>query len=375
MRLTVWDLPGPRRWLDRALANVADGRPLIVVSPDPDRPTNLGGHLTTELEERLGCDVEVVDPSLAEHHEPSELGVAVADAIGLDRPRGTRFGADAFASHPDLQDVVCVIDARGSQTAVVQRWVGFTAAVADAAQALPPHERARLVLLVDGCATPVVPPQDSNLSVSWWWGVLSPLDVSVYIHDLGLGATTAAEVVEVGRWDLELVDELATSRMRTVDRLTDSLPSEIDRGLHGTRAPETPRSVHGAWAAGLVESWDGCLDLHVSLAGDLERRIWIAQIRTVFPWLERLRLEMVERVTTAAVQAGIPPAGVAELELSRLKGWLHDNRVFLPRKDYRLLCQAVRARHNLAHLDPLSATDISELEQMAVSAAIRARLR
>jgi len=361
--------------LDRAVENVADGRPLIIVCPDPDRPTHLGGQLTGEVEERLSCDVEVIDPSVAEDHGSSELAVAVADSVGVGRRRGTRFGADALAAHPDLHDVVCLIDTRGSQTKVVQRWVEFTAAVADAAQALPPHERARLVLMVDGCGTSVVPPQDSNLAVSWWWGVLTPLDVSVFVHDSGLGTTTAAEVVEVGRWDLELVEELATSRMRTVAGLTDRPSTDIDRGLHGTRAPDTPRSVHDAWAAGLVESWDGCLDLHVSVAGDLERRIWTAQIRTVFPWLERLRLEMVDRVTAAALQMGIQTDGVAELELSRLKGWLHDNQVLLPRKDYRLLCQAVRARHNLAHLVPLSAAEISELEQMAVSAAIRARLR
>ena len=93
MRLTVWDLPGPRRWLDRALANVADGRPLIVVSPDPDRPTNLGGHLTTELEERLGCDVEVVDPfpmTVTGKVRKVEMREAAERMLGLSRP----------ASHP-----------------------------------------------------------------------------------------------------------------------------------------------------------------------------------------------------------------------------------------------------------------------------------
>src|SRR5690606_32906089 len=160
---------------------------------------------------------------------------------------------------------------------------------------------------------------------------------------------TAAEVVEVGRWDLDLVDELATSRMKALPKPAESMG--LDIGQHGGRAPGAPVAMHAGWRDGLVEAWEGRLDHHVTLSGDVDRRIWLEQIRTVFPWLERIRLELADRIGARAASGGFDADVVAELELSRLKGWLYDKHIRLPRVEFHLLSQAVRARHLLAHLE------------------------
>ena len=90
------------------------------------------------------------------------------------------------------------------------------------------------------------------------------------------------------------------------------------------------------WAAGVVESWSGELDVHLAASGDVSHRLWIAQLATIFPILERLRVAVIERVVDFAIGRGMNPSecdGLGDLELGVLRDW---QAAELPNLDRRL---------------------------------------
>jgi len=148
----------------------------------------------------------------------------------------------------------------------------------------------------------------------------------------------------------------------------------LELGDYGAPAPDVPGPLRHAWASGFLESFDGSIDHHLTVSADLERRRWLAQLRTLFPWLERVRLEIAERVVELSETSGIYSDEIRTFELGELKSWLYDNRLRMGRQDYEILKLTHNARNRLAHLDAVSSDDISMMRSAAHAARIRARI-
>jgi hypothetical protein len=377
----VWHLPGPGRWLENLTGIVERGRPAIAACPSSRRPRGLPEAAIEVASRRLRVAAERVPAELPARTHPALVPATVADRLGLARPTGVGFTAEHLAAHPGTTDRLLLVDARSQPPEVQAAWTDFAVAVGTAGQAVPVIDRPGLIVAVAPTSEQALPRPAPTHSVVWWWGVLGPLDLLVHLHDAGLGPVASAEIAEMARWDLDLADRLARGEVAagngpscTGELAVPAVPTEIHVACHGRKAGERPGRHLAGWRLELVESWDGRVDHHSTISADLPRRRWLAQVGTLFPWLELVRAELGHRSVLAAGHHGIDPSGLRDLELSLLKGRLHELGVRLAQADYDLLRKAVQARHAIAHLVPVPPEELVSLARAAERANLAFRL-
>ena len=198
---------------------------------------------------------------------------------------------------------------------------------------------------------------------------------------LRTAADLAADVVP----DVAVVDPVGTPASEPAqDALTGAgggvaLAVWQPRGRHWE---QPPRPLRAAWAAGTVDAWGGqvVVSLRAVVPGDRdaerERRVWRGQHRALTPLIDEYRA-LVERAFRAkasmATLGRIATAGrrtrlgaaraepAAMLELQEMYWAVKDGWVQLPRVQWTLLRKLYEARNALAHLRPLTDTQIDAL--------------
>lgn len=359
MTSQLWNLPGPRAWIESISDQVDEGRPTIIACPAPSTPPTLGTALTNTLSTSRLVEIDQLSADVVDGVEDALLADRVARELGIALPTGTIARAIDLACQPALRGIALWVDARNYPKEVACKWVTLGVQLAAVAQTTSLDERLRFAVAINAGDDVMIPEPDSNLAVIWWWGVLGPIDAALYFRDFHHGAVHAAELTEIHRWSLENLtarESFSAAHENPVGK------DQVDNSTHGSVATPTPDKFRTQWAAGLVECWDGRLDVHVSITGDSDRRRWLAQIKTVFPALELVRVELARRVAELAEQRRIDRTEVIDLELSLLKGWIYERALRLSRDDWNLLRIATAARHRLAHLEPLNIDELAELE-------------
>lgn len=211
-----------------------------------------------------------------------------------------------------------------------------------------------------------VPPGDIRAALGGaalrWSGVVSRLDARLYVETVGgrgnddLAARVAAEtVVEIAGWDRAMADALTRLPARQqLEPLSHLAPHAADfAGL-------TP-----SWGNGLVDFWDG--QPHVSslallAAGDnttLDARLWSAQVRVVFPFLNTVRLAFTTRYEQALC-AKLPYTKVYgerhQIYTDPYRLEFYDIRYLLGQlishEEDLLLQDCLKLRRSMAHAEP-----------------------
>ncbi|MGH8992269.1 MAG: hypothetical protein ACRDZ7_12230 [Acidimicrobiia bacterium] len=351
--------------------------------------------------EEVGGGLEVVDLSSSEvlatsvSSAPgdvrgvSETAIAVWEHLDLATQGGERRDVTSLARHPALGRRLLVLDARTEGPDTVAMIARFLAEFASATKELPRYQRTSWLVCVappnddmgaiafDG----VLPHPDVTLAVRWWWGVLGPLDVAVWVDDRvrsrPVEEAVELAVAEVAGPDLALAEELLVrwdGTMSGLDRLvarwTDANPhlAKLPSGGDERAGPRPPAGLLAAWAAGAVESWSGQLRRHVcaEMADDGEAartRAWLAQVARVFPLIERERTRLAAWVADrrARPAPGWETADLGALEIGELYRWMgaHHWVTFSPKR--RALLRWLRdARNDLAHREPLEPASLRE---------------
>jgi hypothetical protein len=227
----------------------------------------------------------------------------------------------------------------------------------------PESGRGILVVVLDGELASSAPARDVGTEVMPFRGVLSGLDVELFATERVRVARDphpadrrlhAALAAEVGGYDLDAVSALA------------GIP------LAEVAAPDRTQVVLGALAK--LRGWRDCtereLTWHSGRLGEVEgsiqespaslvarnqsdhirRRLWRAQVRVLFPFIEEVRLAIVQRhrgrIRSAAATCGFR-GDVDELEVGDLFA-IGDSA--LPKADREAVGQLREARNALAHL-------------------------
>jgi hypothetical protein len=291
----------------------------------------------------------------------------------------------AFCDDPALGRQSLAIDARAVPLDVQWAWCDLAARVAEGAKPLPAAVRPGLWVVVapiDG-RLPDLPDKAACLRTKWYWGILSPIDTLVAASILGIDEDRAACAVEVARWDLDALEDLA-GWDGTVEGLAgrDGRWPEVD-GQHLVtirQAPgRPPDELVSAWARGLVQSWDGHLASHIAVErvhrdSAALTRVWAGQVARLFPFieLERARLaewlgaELRRRNGVSREWAAEHGKDVALLEVGPLLACVHaHDRVRVPKARLRLLQELVKARNALAHRRALAPGTVQRIRRLA----------
>ena len=131
-------------------------------------------------------------------------------------------------------------------------------------------------------------------------GVIGPLDGATFAALAGetpdtlAGRLAAAVAIEVGAWDLDLIERIISAP------IAHALRPDLDVARWADERLELWQGLPKAeWLTGSHDHWGGETCVHaLFLAGNqprlLERRVWRGQVSVLFPWLEERRQDVVQ---------------------------------------------------------------------------------
>lgn len=330
-RESAWNLPSAQAFLNECADFVGEGG--AIVSVDATAPQELPGAFGSRL--RGAHDSRVVrQVSIVAGAKPAAM---VAEAFGGDAE-----DVASLACTSIYADHVAIVDLRSKVDAELE-WIGFFRRMLVAGR---PHGHYVALFLILH-ASHLVP---SDLPVIRWANRLQRLDLAIWAD---FHSPTRREpfeslaeslAVELGGWRLELVAAIAES---TTDDLL--APIEFLRNWSGSIqhfACDPAREC----GAQLLRRGD---------LSELSVRIWRAQLRALFPWIEELRQVVLQRHRARLVvepeQRRLGVSSVDDLELGSIAYQLR-NKVPPPEAD--MLFALARVRNDLAHRRPAVRNDI-----------------
>lgn len=221
-----------------------------------------------------------------------------------------------------------------------------------------------------------------DVDVLWWWGVVGRDDAATLIgaHTAAPASPDAADriheavrreaIVELAGPDLSLAMDLAAAWNGWRDGLETALAgtgahlqysrrlpgSGSSRGGGALSGPRPPAHVLAAWSGGMVDAGEDGRERALlrgvdtgDLVAAIDRRLWPAQLRVLYPAIEAAR----NALATELVEAG-EPGGTSGLELGELRRRAADGRLRLSHGQRRRLSVLLECRNALAHQKTLS---------------------
>lgn len=329
----IFRAPGPRRFIARLTEDLVDRRSLLVLVPRGVGDADLWRAMWEELWRR---DLVLREVWLPELQGGRALAAALGERIGVrwPSPNVPRTAASLVAL-PSLPDVICLggycdltLEARGL-------WLNFMIQWAQAAKNLVDRgERpAALCLICPAWALESLPPPESlYLSVRYWWGIPSALEIQLLCR---LSSEEASNDGCTSLWreyvlpslvgnDVELAEWLWNEVYGDIDHLVSRLCEFAERrgwtredleelGLDTWRrsltgsvaSPSGPDSAYlRPWGCGMLcYTQEYGLELHsaaLALLGrieEIQHRLWRAQASLLLPILDGVRLELCQYLT------------------------------------------------------------------------------
>jgi len=330
-----WDLPSARAFLTEAAELLADGGGVIVGGTS--MPGALPKALETYLRARLGghfIRVLVPEPATPPAQTVATLfGSNASDVEGLVRD-------------DSLMDHVLLVDLPNSG-ANAAPWTVFLRRFLVSRQSAGSYFS---ILLI----SPSPLENAEGLPVLAWGGRLQRIDVSIWadLHvPLGriepLASLAEALSVELGAWRLDLAGAIAGAP--TEDLLQ---PMKFLESWGGA-------AIHEAdFLSGVeIECSTALLERGAQL--ELNHRIWRAQLRAFFPWIEELRQWVIERHRKLlVVDQEQQRLGVRTLEDIEFGGIARQLRSKVAPVEADLLGALARLRNDLAHHKPVESGDM-----------------
>jgi hypothetical protein len=385
-----WRLPGPGSFLRDVASQVGSGRHVVVVLPRYQLATR---DFSNSLAGRLVDELNAGDMETRRLHPTAggSLIAAVGSAMVFDEPPPT---ISAFLSHADATGKVGVLSAEDLTGEQCRELPAFLRRLEEGSRPLAPERRATLVVITDRQHLHPFASGDtseSTLSNVWWWNRVARWDAAARVaastpvtHYGGLRTEVKAEtIVEVARWSFDLADHLATAWDGRPAALVEcigawggqrqeALPRKLPPFADSTRPPEGYLDL---WDDGVLEVWHDALALAPWMNLDDVRALrelqWRAQARVMLPWVEEQRVRLyeaverqlgAERLWQAIRQFdGSVDASQDIVEIGAL-ACVINARIGNSDPPLRAAGYALRAaRNKIAHLEPLTPTDIDRL--------------
>jgi hypothetical protein len=351
-----WSLPGPARLLRRVATDLAAAETgvLGLAFPVP-KPVHWLEALIDCLNDQVAATPVVIDVS-AGLRGRSPVRMLAAQA-GLETS-GLRL-ISQFIDEPSLIDSVFVV--HGVQPADWRQWSVFLRGFCAERRRKQSLSAPAIVLIVP----PGMPADDVRASLGAqpvrWLGAMSRIDTMLYVERVAghpgndlISRVALDTMVEFAGWDREMARALAGL---SVEQQLDPVPL-LQIHANALRCPP-------CWENALVDHWDGYPHVSTSAlvaAGDadaLRVRLWNARVRSLFPFINTVRLAFIAKYRKS-LEAALPItkqfndrlrtyARAFELELYDIRHILGD---LVPEIERRLLSDCHSLRTAMAHADP-----------------------
>jgi len=316
-----WSLPGARQFLTEVEPMIWQGG--AVITCDASTPDGLAARLVALLRDT----VQVAQVVAA----PNALPLAVlGEACGLPG-----------APMPQIVGAGCcfLIEAQGLDTQDLGRW-GH--ALTDFAARFARVDAGGALLFIGNA-------EGSGLRRLDWRGRLRRVDAMIWAeHAVPSGRSELMQrlavdlAVELCGWRLDLVADLVSQRQEDILDPMGWMERNADLALCASVSfGQVPFScpLHLLASGGLIE---------------LRRRIWAAQLRVLFPWIESQRQRLIERYRKHLyISDHLRNLGVGAVEDIELGGLRHQLARVLPRGEADQVAALANLRNDLAHRKPI----------------------
>jgi hypothetical protein len=352
-----WEQSSPARFLESVLQTLRDGNVAHVELPRrcPEGMIAALSHLSSRYR---GVVPRRIVPEMSEE----DWRRSISDI----RDQGDRL--DAFAkAHSDALFVLELVE-----DVDVSRWRRFLERFHRATIQLESGRPQMLLLSIGDPAGPWLQRGASDIVTLAYRGLVNHLDMWNYTrrvmldqqrHREGLhfNALTAA-IASIAGYDPEVVELFAdATSLKTDDAKLRVLEMQSQRGWIPVDDSEQ------SWVMGHVDTVEGAHVRHIAayteaeLDSEIERRIWDGQVRTVFPIVERRRLELIQRhfkyLSNCLKEDGNNQTPY-ELEVGGVARYLATP---IDRQDVTLAANLKEVRDRLAHLKVVPWKRLSEI--------------
>lgn len=369
-----WNLPGPSRFCEAIARDLRDGRSVAAWLPR-FAPPGLSEALRCHALE-FGAAWRSIDARVVGSARPIDW---LFDHLHLELDHGALRTPTTLALHSGLEGTILTVE--HIESAGWAGWNQLSLEYADASRGRTLLQRSPMVLVAEADGVQL-PRADLLRSVRVLRGAVGRLDLQILASEHPAierrrgaeGALTAALVVELAGWDLELFHSLAVEPLARLLEPREVLETlALKRGWGSENLSEGPSAA--TWAAGLSNDLDGRHVWHSAALyrapESLARRLWSAEVRELFPRIEEARRDMIERLRGVLSLPHQPPSGppitdASNLELGHLEHMLRA-QARCNRRDLDRAAKLRRLRNRLAHLEALEPEDLStdELSMLA----------
>ena len=353
-RWGLYDLPGPSAFLDRIEEDLREGRS-ILLRINATAPPGFETELSRRVHEFSHWTPLTVDES------PPESCLAACFLAEHDRKDlgfETLYDLEGFAGRTFILDMKTIGN--------LEHWLDFLPRYAEYSRPYDVRTRSSVILPIRKSLSGPLPDKDVLLRDHSFNGVVSKIDMHIFANQ-HFFASTGRDVlqelhinlcVELGLWDFSLCRRLANEALRTTCNPKDILMAyAAEMGF----ADLDPEDESALWHAGAVGSFDGKRMVHsamLALQDDTEQlnyRVWTAQLRTLYPYVEEHRLQILKSYRSRISLPHFRPPDKTIHELSELEiGDIYANLRGKGRVDskfHNFVKNIWMLRRDLAHLN------------------------
>lgn len=365
MLLSWWDIPGPRRFVTKVDHDLRDRVNVVAALP-----TGLGRKWFDFFRSRWAFTQERMDV----------LRVTTETTSPISKLCG------AFTTHPKgtitIKSLTQEEGFRGRTIGVLidekkllMEWMEFLTAYSQECRLVEELDRTVFLIVTEGFSPRLLASPETYLRIHTYEGYARPHDCYMYAWIL-LGAEERQDwqtelkmalCAHLAQWDPRLCEVLCNHDIGSILQPESSiavLPIGLDLDAHS--------DVEERWAMGILQRRDGQHIYHSGCVAkdtksqEFQRRVWAAQVQVVFPLIEQVRRQAIERYGSRIrlpilVGEGQYVNDLYELEIAMVRRVISQVGG-IPREVLRLLDQAWEFRNALAHLQPLSAQQLQAFD-------------
>lgn len=361
MKDAHWDLPGPAGWLDEALDRLGDG--MVVLEIQAARSAALPLAFEKAAHQRGFASTAFVRLQ-PEHLDLPVVAAILEGALSAD-DRPARGNMEAIVNNQDMEGIVVWVEVpagKAADGAFIRSWSSFCGAF------LEQRERSSLLdppaIVIAGPRG--MPAMDRKLPVFRFENRVGRDDARLVFGQAGRGRQRsrlerllgAELVVELAGWDLIEVERLAGIKLEKL------LDPDVLLALG-----EQDEAGDGHVVSDLFEdrSFPSLSSLEGAAGRDeIEHRVWRAQVRGLFPWLEEIRQIAIRRFS-GKFQLPLRSydnqviSSPEDLEWGQMEFSLRGR---MTQSESRLISVMKNIRNKLAHRKPVEFDALVECEQL-----------
>ncbi|TCP57869.1 hypothetical protein EV586_102316 [Tumebacillus sp. BK434] len=302
MQRLWWKLPGPAKYLRQLEEEFRAGNNTVLLFPDHtgDNPQEALRGLVEENGDTW-LDWEYVNVRLEDSgtKSPAQL---LYDRFVPSATTETIRNAENLAK----DDSFCgkIVWVYGMTVERLSKWNEFIQEYSHFCKETRIFERSLFCIVLEGEQTTLAPGEAECLKIIKWEGVLSKLDMMLYVSNLLQDSSyntlirkmAVSVITEIAQWDRHVAERLAISNLETI-----MSPWDVLSRIAEERGWVSECSEDDRWQMGITQLIEGRTVIHsaylVILGKEtgLDRRVWEGQLATLFPYMEERRQALIRK--------------------------------------------------------------------------------